>query len=74
MGIGWMSIRPAISRKRGIFLDRQERKSFFFEKKNQKTFINKCVRCRSVRAMDKSFCFFFQKETLSCFGHMHATR
>jgi hypothetical protein len=44
-----------------------ERKQFFFEKKNQKTLIHNALGLtRGVRGMSKSFCFFFQKEVLSC--------
>jgi hypothetical protein len=44
-----------------------ERKQFFFEKKNQKTFDYKAFALPNrVRQMGKSFCFFFQKEVLSC--------
>jgi hypothetical protein len=42
-----------------------EGKQFFFEKKNQKTFDTWGVFAGSMRApMNKSFCFFFQKEAL----------
>jgi hypothetical protein len=44
----------------------EESKQFFFAKKNQKTFVYKALALpRRVRQMDKSFCFFFQKEVLS---------
>jgi hypothetical protein len=44
-----------------------ESKQFFFlQKKNQKTLVYKALALpRRVRQMDKSFCFFFQKEVLS---------
>jgi len=43
-------------------------KQFFFAKKNQKTLVYKALALpRCVRQMDKSFCFFFQKEVLSFF-------
>jgi hypothetical protein len=46
-------------------LGEKARKRFFFEKKNQKTFIIKEL-WRSVRTpYRKSFCVFFQKEALS---------
>jgi hypothetical protein len=38
---------------------------FFFEKKNQKTFLSWVVGCGDRAPLDqinKSFCFFFQKE------------
>jgi hypothetical protein len=45
----------------------EERKQFFFEKKNQKTFAYKAFALpQRLRQMGKSFCFFFQKEVLSC--------
>jgi len=45
----------------------EERKQFFFEKKNQKTFDYKAFALPNrVRLIGKSFCFFFQKEVLSC--------
>jgi hypothetical protein len=45
---------------------REESKQFFFAKKNQKTFVYKALALpKRVRQMDKSFCFFFQKEVLS---------
>jgi hypothetical protein len=41
----------------------EERKQFFFEKKNQKTFVYKAFALpQRVRQMDKSFCFFFKKK------------
>jgi hypothetical protein len=44
----------------------EESKQFFFAKKNQKTLVYKALALpRRVRQMDKSFCFFFQKEGLS---------
>jgi hypothetical protein len=44
----------------------EESKQFFFKKKNQKTFVYKALALpRRVGLMDKSFCFFFQKEVLS---------
>jgi hypothetical protein len=40
-------------------------KQFFFVKKNQKTFANLAHALPPrIRQMDKSFCFFFQKEAL----------
>jgi hypothetical protein len=43
-----------------------ESKQFFFAKKNQKTLFCKALGLpRRVCQMDKSFCFFFQKEVLS---------
>jgi hypothetical protein len=43
-----------------------ESKQFFFAKKNQKTFVYKALALpKRVRQMDKSSCFFFQKEVLS---------
>jgi hypothetical protein len=45
-----------------------ERKQFFFEKKKQKTSDYKAFALpQRVRQMGKSFCFFVQKEVLSCF-------
>jgi hypothetical protein len=45
----------------------EERKQFFFEKKNQKTFVYKAFALRQrIHQMGKSFRFFFQKEVLSC--------
>jgi len=45
-----------------------ESKQFFFAKKNQKTLVYKALALpRRVRQMDKSFCFFFQKEVLPFF-------
>jgi hypothetical protein len=41
-----------------------QEKRFFFEKKNQKTFILKAVAGRGP-LIRKSFCVFFQKEALS---------
>jgi hypothetical protein len=50
---------------------RQERqgKRFFFEKKSQKTFIHlaSCLPARPRSQTNKRFCFFFQKEALTCF-------
>jgi len=43
-------------------LGKAVRKQFFFEKKNQKTFVR--LSRTSRRQPDKSFCFFFQKEAL----------
>jgi hypothetical protein len=44
----------------------EESKPFFFAKKNQKTFVYKALALpKRIRQMDKSFCFFFQKEVLS---------
>jgi hypothetical protein len=44
----------------------EERKQFFFAKKNQKTLVYRALALpRRVRQMDKRFCFFFQKEVLS---------
>jgi hypothetical protein len=44
----------------------EESKQFFFEKKNQKTFVYKAFALPNrVGQMGKSFCFFFQKEVLS---------
>jgi predicted DNA-binding ribbon-helix-helix protein len=44
----------------------EESKQFFFAKKNQKTLVYKALALpRRIRQMDKSFCFFFQKEVLS---------
>jgi hypothetical protein len=45
----------------------EESKQFFFaKKKNQKTLVYKALALPGrVRQMDKSFCFFFQKEVLS---------
>jgi hypothetical protein len=46
----------------------EERKQFFFEKKNQKTFVYKAFALlQRVSQTGKSFCFFFQKEVLSCY-------
>jgi hypothetical protein len=43
-----------------------ESKQFFFAKKNQKTLVHKALSLpRRVSQVDKSFCFFFQKEVLS---------
>jgi hypothetical protein len=43
----------------------EERKQFFFRKKNQKTFVHKAFALpHRVRQLGKSFCFFFQKEVL----------
>jgi len=43
-----------------------ESKQFFFAKKNQKTLVYEVLALPlRVRKMDKSFCFFFQKEVLS---------
>jgi hypothetical protein len=39
------------------------KKAFFFEKKNQKTF---AMLALATLKRAKSFCFFFQKEALSC--------
>jgi hypothetical protein len=45
----------------------EEKKQFFFEKKNQKTFDYKAFALpQRVHQIGKSFCFFFQKEVLSC--------
>jgi hypothetical protein len=45
----------------------EESKQFFFEKKNQKTFIGWGVG-RTLRQTSKSFLFlFFKKEILPCF-------
>jgi hypothetical protein len=42
-----------------------ESQQFFFEKKNQKTFIhNPLVLRQRLRQIGKSFCFLFQKEVL----------
>jgi hypothetical protein len=50
---------------------KDERKPFFFEKKNQKTFVLIALRLRVPRApIRKSFCFFFQKVGLSCCGRV----
>jgi hypothetical protein len=44
-------------------------KQFFFEKKNQRTFVALAYALpQRVRQVAKSFCFFFQKEALSCFA------
>jgi hypothetical protein len=44
----------------------EESKPFFLAKKNQKTLVYKALALpRRVGPMDKSFCFFFQKEVLS---------
>jgi hypothetical protein len=44
----------------------EESKQFFFAKKNQRTLVYKALTFpRRVHQMDKSFCFFFQKEVLS---------
>jgi hypothetical protein len=44
----------------------EERKQFFFEKKNQKTFAYWCARRGSLNALNamrtKVFCFFFSKK------------
>jgi hypothetical protein len=46
----------------------QERKQFFLKKRTKKLFSH-CIDGAATRAlMNKSFCFFFQKEGLSCFG------
>jgi hypothetical protein len=44
----------------------QQASASFFAKKNQKTLVYKALALpRRIRQMDKSFCFFFQKEVLS---------
>jgi hypothetical protein len=49
---------------------KEGRKRFFFEKKNQKTFIRfaLCSTWRGRSQANKSFCLFFQKEVLASFG------
>jgi hypothetical protein len=48
-------------------LARRKSKQFFFEKKNQKNFCSHSIKAAAPRApISKSFCFFFQKEALSC--------
>jgi hypothetical protein len=42
------------------------RKRFLLEKKNQKTFDYQSALSAPHALTDKSFCFFFQKEVLSC--------
>jgi hypothetical protein len=50
----------------------REASVFFFEKKNQKTFDYKAhTMPQRAHLMDKSFCFFFQKEVLSFFGGLN---
>jgi hypothetical protein len=44
----------------------EESKQFFFAKKNQKTLVYMALALpRRAGQMEKSFCFFFQKEVLS---------
>jgi hypothetical protein len=44
----------------------EQSKPFFLAKKNQKTLVYKALALpRRVGPMDKSFCFFFQKEVVS---------
>ncbi len=49
----------------GKLLPGKRRKRFFFEKKEPKTFALGLVAGLARSAIDKSFCFFFQKEALS---------
>jgi hypothetical protein len=45
----------------------KEESRSFLKKKNQKTFVYKAFALpQRVRQMGKSFCFFFQKDVLSC--------
>jgi hypothetical protein len=49
----------------------QERKRFFFEKKNQKTFdYIRLMLPHRAHQQPKVFGFFFQKEALCCFGRV----
>jgi hypothetical protein len=51
--------------------DGSEEKQFFFEKKNQKTFAPEARSLpQNAQQIAKSFCFFSQKEVLSCFLHL----
>jgi hypothetical protein len=49
-------------------------KVFFFEKKNQKTFVGLGARCGEAHLIDKSFCFFFQKKAFLAAAQHHAER
>jgi hypothetical protein len=52
----------------GFLVMKKQRKLFFFEKKNQKTFISLGARCRNhsvhvgTALKTKVFCFFFSKK------------
>jgi hypothetical protein len=49
----------------------QERKQFFFEKKEPKNFYPGSIDAAALRApVSKCYCFFFQKEALSGCGRV----
>jgi hypothetical protein len=53
----------------GAIAARPAKKAFFFAKKNQKTFaFEESAPVQPARRKAKSFCCFFQKEALPCFG------
>jgi hypothetical protein len=59
-------MRVTLTRAARPMRQTEQSKPFFFAKKNQKTLVYKAlVLPRRVDVMDKSFCFFFQKEVLS---------
>jgi hypothetical protein len=61
-----VAMRVTLDRAAWSMRQTEESKQFFFAKKNQKTLVYKALSLpRRVRQMDKSFCFFFQKEVLS---------